>query len=364
MKLVSLDVLQSAVKAYIDASKIANPTFTATKEELTGLINKIFREVFLDGDYTEDLGFMDGFEVTVGNTIEEYFANFVAPEAYDEEGAGAMSPARPTWQKPTYSTRLGRKKFKTTKDYGTIQKAFNDVAGYEKLVMSIVKRLYDSVTLYLNDCKRQLIGNVCNKLESVGSDTAFAKGKAYSAGDRVANGVILENMTTAQNTYASLADAQKAGKAVALDLVTSIAVPADTETGEAFIKSVKTYAERFQKPAQGYSYNGNIAGRAPSYVLILKDGIMPSLEVDTLAGAFHDDKLAFPVEVKTVKDFGDNADCFALLIDSRAMMLHNAYRAVREQENGDGDFVNYFLHDEEIAFYSPNCMMHAWKKNA
>lgn len=363
MKLVSLDVLQSAVKTYIDSAKIANTAFTATTEELTGLINKIFREVFLDGDYSEDLGFMDGFQVTVGNTIEEYFANFVSPEDYDATGANALAPARPSWQKATYSSRLGRKKFKTTKDYGTIQKAFNSIEAYESLVMAIVKRLYDSVTLYLNDCKRQLIGTVCTKLEGVASDTAFAKGKAYKAGDRVANGVILEDMTTAQNAYASLADAQKAGKAVALDLVTSIAVPADTETGEAFIKSVKTYAEKFQKPNQGYSYNGNIAGRAPSYVLILKDGIMPSLEVDTLAGAFHDDKLAFPVEVKHVKDFGDNADCFALLIDSRAMKLHNAYRAVREQENGDGDFVNYVLHDEEIAFYSPNCMMHAWKKN-
>ena len=87
---------------------------------------------------------------------------------------------------------------------------------------------------------------------------------------------------------------------------------------------------------------------------------MPSVEVDTIAGAFHAEELAFPAEVHRVKDFGDS-DCFALLIDERAMKLHNAYRAVRESPNGDGDFMNYILHDDEIAYFSPNCMMHAWK---
>ena len=360
MKLVSLPQLNAIVKAYLDQDKIANPVFSASKESLTGLVNKIFAEVFLDGDYEEGLGFMDGFKVEVGNTIEEWFINFVSPEDYDETGATDRAPARPNYQKATYSERLGRKKFKTTVDMGTIQKAFSDRESYDRLIMSITKRLYDSLTLYLNDCKRHLIGTVCAKLESVATDTAFAKSKAYKAGDRVQGGVILEDMTTSQNTYNTLTDAVKAGKAVALDLVTSIAVPANAETGEAFIKSVKTYAEKFSKPAQGYSYNGNIAGKAPKYILLIKDGVMPSVEVDTIAGAFHAEELAFPAEVHRVKDFGDS-DCFALLIDERAMKLHNAYRAVRESPNGDGDFMNYILHDDEIAYFSPNCMMHAWK---
>ena len=360
MKLVSYDKLNEIVKVYLDQDKIANPTFVASEESITGLINKIFAEVFLDGDYNEDLGFMDGFQVEAGNTIEEYFLNFVSPENYDPEGANALAPARPSFQPATYSERLGRKKFKTTKDYGSIQKAFASRDDYDRLIMTIAKRLYDSLTLYLNDCKRHLIGLVCDRLESVASDTAFAKSKAYEVGARVANGVIIEKMTAAENTYENLDAAIAAGKATKLDLVTTLAAPNDAETGEAFIKSVKTYAEKFKKPQQGYSYNGNIAGKAPSFVLLIKDGVLPSLEVDTIAGAFHSEQLAFPAEVKQVKDFGDS-DCYALLIDSRAMKLHSAYRAVRQSENGDGDFVNYVLHDEEIAFFSPNCMMHAWK---
>ena len=50
MKLVSLPQLNAIVKAYLDQEKIANPVFSASKESLTGLVNKIFAEVFVDGD--------------------------------------------------------------------------------------------------------------------------------------------------------------------------------------------------------------------------------------------------------------------------------------------------------------------------
>ena len=359
MKLVSLPQLNAIFKAYLDQDKIANPVFSASKESLTGLVNKIFAEVFLDGDYEEGLGFMDGFKVEVGNTIEEWFINFVSPEDYDDTGATDRAPARPNYQKATYSERLGRKKFKTTVDMGTIQKAFSDRESYDRLIMSITKRLYDSLTLYLNDCKRHLIGTVCAKLESVATDTAFAKGTAYKAGDRVQGGVILEDMTTSQNTYNTLTDAVKAGKAVALDLVTSIAVPANAETGEAFIKSVKDYVAKFMKPRSGYSLNGNIAGKG-TYKLYVKEGILPSIEVDTMAGAFNQDKLAFGVPVVEVTDFGDNANVFAMLVDTRGIRVSNVEKIATSQMNGEGAFVNYYIHERPLAHWSPNVKTHVW----
>lgn len=363
MRLMTLEQLQATANAYINqATKLSHAGFTATKEDITGLVNKIFAEVFLDGDFSEDLGFMDGFKVEVGNTIEEYYAGFVSPEDYDESGAGDDAPARPDWAVPFYSDRLGRKKFKTTKDYGTIEKAFSDAAEYGKLVMSIVKRLYDSLTLYLNQCKRELIGAVCAKHESVESDAAYNPSTKYKKGDRFQNGVVIKDYDAGK----ALDTAVATGYAVKLDLVTKIAKPTDSATGEAFIESVKVFAEKFKKPQQGYSYNGNIAGKGPKYVLILKDGILPDLEVQTMAGAFQKDMLAFPVEVRTVKDFGSKAgeNAFAILTDERSMKLHNAYRAVRTRENADGDFINYVLHDDEIAYWSPNVMTHVWVEQA
>lgn len=358
MKMISLDALHAIVKSYVDENMIANTTFTATKEDLTGLLNKIAKEVTIDGDYSEGLDFMSGYDITLGNTIEEYFANFIAPEDYDETGADCKAPSRLTWQKPTYSSRLGRKKFKTTRDFGTIQKAFKDASDYEQLVSFITKRLYDSLEIYLNDVRRQALGFAANKALSVANDTIYNQGSAYVAGDRVKNGVIIDSITSPEAMSWDTALYQ--GKAVALDLSTELAIPTDVETGEAFIKSVKTYAKAFKKPHQGYSYNGNIAGAAPSYTLFVKEGILPSIEVDTLAGAFNKDMLEFGVRVVEVKNLGDS-EAYALLIDDRGIKVHNNYRAVRDDPNGEGDFVNYVLHDEETIFYSPNVMTHAWK---
>ncbi len=357
MNLISIDVLNELVKTYVDETKIGQPTFTATKEELTGLVNKIFATVMLDGDYSEGLDDLSGFDAAYGNTIEEYFQNFVSPEDYDESGAKVNAPARPSWQKTSYSTRLGRKVLKTTLDYGKYQTAFHDEATYAECVSKITKRLYDSLEIYLNTMRRDLLGKVADRLIGQKSETAFSASSAYTAGTHVAEGVVIADIAASE--FSDWSAAVKGGKAVTLDLSTTLAKPTDVETGEAFIKSVKTYVEKFSKPQQGYSYNGNIAGKGPKYKLYINEEIMPSIEVDTLAGAFHDDKLAFGVEVVKVKNFGDSK-AYALLADPRGIKLDNAYRAAREQPNADGDFVNYVLHDDEIAFFSPNVMMHAW----
>ncbi len=150
------------------------------------------------------------------------------------------------------------------------------------------------------------------------------------------------------------------GDAVYLDTFTNMVPPSDATTSEAFIKDVKEYAEAFQFPSQGFSLNGNIAGVAPKYILLVKKGIFPSLEVDTMAGAFHLEKLGFGVEAMTIKDFGNNKNTFAMLVDERAIKLHNTTRYTLEQINADGGFINYTIHDEELAFYSPNTMIHVW----
>lgn len=359
MNLIKIDDLKAIVKNVVDSAMIGGTDFTATFEDITGLANKIVGQVFLDGDYSEGLDDLSGFSAEFANTIEEYFENFVSPTDYDETGANALAPSRPTWQKPSYSSRCGRKVLKTTKDLGSIQKAFHSPEAYEACVNTITKRLFDSLELYLNEQRRGLLGFAADKLISVEKDTAFATSTAYVAGARVKGGVIVKDLAKASNTYASLSAAATAGYAVELDLSTTLAKPTDEATGEAFIESVKKYVEKFGKPQQGYSYNGNIAGKAPTYKLYIVEGIMPDIEVKTLAGAINEKRLGFGVEVVPVKNLGSSS-AYALLIDPRGVRLHNAYRAVREQPNGEGDFINYYIHDDEIMFFSPNVMGHAW----
>ena len=358
MNMISLTQLDEIVKAYLDEQKIANPSFDATKQDITGLVNKIIATITLDGDYSEGLDDLSGFDATLGDTIEEYFENFVSPEPFDETGADNMAPHRPSWQKPSYSTRLGKKTLPITVDAVKYQNAFHDEASYVAFTNMITKRLYDSLELYLNDLRRGLLGTVADKLIGQSSEVAFSAASAYAAGTHVKEGVVVKDITA--NEFASWDAAVTGGKAIALDLSTTMAKPTDVETGEAFIKSVKTYVEKFGKPQQGYSYNGNIAGKAPTYKLYINEGIMPSIEVDTLSGAFHEDKLGFGVEVVKVKNFGDSK-AYALLADPRGIKLHNNVRRATDDKNGKGDFINYYIHDEETAFFSPNVMMHAWK---
>lgn len=363
MRLLTLEQLAEVTREYINQeTKISHAGFTPSKEEITGLVNKIFKTITLDGEYDEGLDFMDGYKVPVGNTLEEWYEDFVSPEDYDIEGKTTNKPRRPSYRPAFYSDTLGRKTLSITKDFGNLERAFNTVDEYNVAVDKILSRLYNSLTIYENQCKRELIGAVAAKHESVANDPAYDPSKVYKGGERFQNGVILKDYDAAK----TLDVACKTGYATKLDLVTTIAKPTDSATGEAFIESVKLYASKFTRPRQGFSYNGNIAGKGPKYILLIKEGIKPNLEVQTMAGAFQADKLAFPVETIEVKDFGSKSDekAFAMLVDARSLKLHNAYRAVREQLNGEGDFLNYFLHDDEIAYWSPNVMTHVWVEQA
>ena len=79
------------------------------------------------------------------------------------------------------------------------------------------------------------------------------------------------------------------------------------------------------------------------------------LDVDTLAGAFHQERLNPGVDYKVIKDFGSTSSkAYAVLMDNRAIRLHVDYEAVRENFNGAGDFLNLFQHIELTGFISRN----------
>ena len=137
----------------------------------------------------------------------------------------------------------------------------------------------------------------------------------------------------------------------------------DLSLSTADIKQVKEDIEVASDVSEGHSLNGNTLGATQGLVLIVKQGVIPSLEVDTYAGAFNQNQLAVPAEIVVVKDFGSaDADYFAVLMDRRAMRLHNTYNATRDNANGDGDFLNIFRHTEDTAYLSRNAFFKAYKK--
>ena len=159
-------------------------------------------------------------------------------------------------------------------------------------------------------------------------------------------------------------DAIDGGYIIAYDLVSTLAKPVDTSTGEAFIKQLKADVEVASDYSEGHSLNLNTLGATPEngLVLVLKQGIMPSIEVDVQAGAFNGEKVALPTQIKVVPNLGSaNAKVWGVLIDARGLKLHNTYRAVRENINGKGDFLNMFFHTENTCFVSRNVFVKVYK---
>lgn len=366
MALISTEQLKAIVKTYLDEGNITmdSAEYAALDKisTVTGLINKIAATFTIEGDYTEEgLADLDGPEIANGDALEEYFRDFVEPSQFDETGAHAMAPSYPHNAPVSYSVEQAMQTFKTTERMSGYAQSFNDAAELATYVSGIARRLYDSETLWRNGLKKQLLGVVAKEHTLNPAKTyAAASAASLKIGEKVKDGngipyVVrkgIANNTTLENAVA-------AGQLVKLDLATTMAVPTDATTGEAFIKSVKNYVAKFMKPRSGYSLNGNIAGKG-TYKLYVKEGILPSIEVDTMAGAFNQDKLAFGVPVVEVTDFGDNANVFAMLVDTRGIRVSNVEKLAASDTNGEGAFVNYYIHERPLAHWSPNVKTHVW----
>lgn len=360
--------LKEVVATYIDENNIAVDSFTATKENSAGLTDKIGAIITLDNTFVDKLAIFDGMDLEWGKTIEEWYEDLILPIDYDSTGAHTLAPSDPSYRPVEYSYTLGRKVFKTTRRFDDLERAVNNESQFVELVSKITKRLYDSFTSFKYACKRQalgLIGKMC--VDAMTASTVYATGTAYSVNTVLkksassnVRGIVFSKITTANDK--TWDDAVKAGLIVELDLVSTLAMPVDTNTGEAFIKQIKIDAEKAGDESQGHSLNGNSLGVVGSLVLVLNHGIMPSLDVDTLAGAFHVDKLAYNAETVAIPDFGTNeGGIYAILCDARIMRMCKDYQATRTQENAEGDFINYVQHLEATMHISRNCFVKVYK---
>ena len=313
MAKMTADGIKTLASTYVAAAKQAG-SWSGSTNNLYGAIDKIGKMVMLDGSFIDKLPELDGDELPLGKTIEEYFIDLTLPEAYSNittEGAKDVVPALPTVEACSYNYSLGREKIKTTVPYNNVERAARSVEDASNMITKVLERLGNSYEMFKFAAKKQLLGNA-------------------------------------------------AEKAVTAGLVTTIAQPTDTLTSEAFIKQVKTDVETASFAHEG-GLNGSLIGAAPSLILYVKKGVMPVVEVEALAGAFNAEKLAIPATVKVVDDFGSNNDVYAVLVDPRGIKLHRDYHAIRQSENADGDFINYVDHSEHTGFISKNTFIKVYK---
>lgn len=368
MKL-SFAQLKEIVSTYVAENKISVATFEVTRDNTALLVDKIAKIFTLDTSFIDKLAVFEGEELSFGKTIEEWQQDLMLPENYSASGDGALSPHDPTYRPAFYSYTLGRKVIPTTIRNNDIERAVHFVEQFNGLIAMKSKRLYDSVAVWRYECKREILAkliSMCDKVKSTA--TSFSASSSYSVGAYLKSGspaeygVVVKPITASESATSTWSKCKSAGYVILLDLVREVAIPTDTSSGEAFIKAVKKDVEISQDISEGHSLNGNTLGASEGLVLLVKQGVMPVLDVDVIAGAFHEQKVAVPAEVMVIKDFGSDATgVYAMLVDRRGIRMHNTYRAVRENFNGSGDFLNLFYHSEDTAFISRNTFVKVYR---
>ena len=368
----SIAELKTAVASIVTDAKLSNASFSATRDNIVGLVDKIGKIVTLDSYLAIDkLAQFEGEYLSFGKTIEEWQQDLIQVANYDPTGAGAMSPYDPTYRPPFYSYTLGRKVIRTTIRNNDIERAVHFVEQLVEIVSMQTKRLQDSMAQYRYGVKREMLGKFIGlvadaydktKATELASTTKYVEGtQLWKTVDGVDHFGVVVKEIPATNTdgWATLVGA---GKIIEYNLLSVVAKPVDTSTGEAFIKALKGCLEQANDVSEGNSLNGNTLGAVEGLTLIVRQNILPSLDVDTMAGAFHLEKVGLPANVIVLRDFGSASDSFyAVLMDSRAMRLHNTYRATRENVNGDGDWLTLFEHTEDTAWISRNAYIHVFK---
>lgn len=319
MSKMTLSGLQSFVTAYVAAAKQAG-SWSATTDNIYGLIDKIGKQITIDGTFQDMLPELEGEDLPFGKTIEEYFADLILPEDYTDPVDGnsyGVTYHKPVTETPAYSYTLGRKKLCTSRPYDDYERAALGATEAANFTAKITERLYNSESLYRYAQKKQLLANLIAKAEAASN---------------------------------------------AATLVQTIAVPTDTNTSEAFIKQIKEDVEDASFANEGHSLADTLIGAAPELTLFVKKGVMPTVEVDALAGAFNKGDLAIPAKIKVIDDFGDNnTNVYAMLVDTRGIKLHNGYRATRTDEHGEEDFVTFTLHSENTGFISKFTFVKVYK---
>lgn len=129
--------------------------------------------------------------------------------------------------------------------------------------------------------------------------------------------------------------------------VVQIAPVTDDVTARNFIRALKLAALRLGDNTQAYNPSGIVQYTDPAdMVLFVKRDMLPTIQVDTLTGAFHEEYLTDALTGMIVlDDFGDPASpIVAALVDKDFFMIYQNMQEFTTLYNPEGLYWNYWLH--------------------
>ena len=307
--MANISNIKTFVAGVLQDAKIAQSAenFTAVINDTTGLVEKCMDQICLNQLFTDKLPELDGDEKEFGAYVEEYGMGLLVPKAatslVDGQSYGVPYYA-PAVQGTFHSWKLPEYIVAGSTSYNKYKSSMKSPEAYASFVSSVLKQMIDSYNQARYEEKKELLGWAANN--------------------------------------------------VAVKQV--LAKPVDTVSGETFIKKVKDIAEEASFARDITVGEKTITlGAAEGLTLYLNKGIMSSLEVDTLAGAFNKEDLAMPVTIKVV-DFGANGmgtnKAYGLIVDNRAIKLFPNRNTVGEDVNAYHDFVTVSRHVIDTPFVS------------
>ena len=317
MATLTINDLKTLAGQYVVATKQLQATYTPTVDEFTKCVTKIGQMFTVYMPIADKLPELTGNQLNFGQTVEEMMVNDFLPQKFEYvDKSGKRNARRATFAEAAYSYPLDEQIFELGVPRTQFQRVSLGQQSFSDMVSTTISTLDSSYNAWNYAAKRQLIGNMA---------TEAAKNPA---------------------------------------LVETIAKPIDTATGEAFIKKVKELVE-IAKDMNDHNLATHVCGAAPSLKLYVKQGVMPSLEVDTMAGAFNEAKLAVPAEIKTVLDFGTaDASIYAILVDERAIKLHDDINKVTTDYTAGVDQDNFYRLLKQTGFISKFAFIHVFKQPA
>lgn len=300
------------VSTVLSDAKIAESvdSFEAVKNDTTGLIEKCMDQICLNQIFEDKLPELNGDEKEFGAYIEEYAMGLLIPRASTAlvDGESYSTPyIAPALQGAFHSWRLPEYIIAGSTSYAKYKSSMKSPEAYGAYVGNVVKQMVDSYNQMRFEEKKGLLG--------------------YAA-----ENVAVKDTTTDK--------------------------PTDDITGEKFIKAVKNAIE----DASFARDIGDVTlGAAESFTLYLTKGIKAVLDVDTLAGAINQERLALPCEVKVVDDLGDST-AWGMLVDNRAIKLFPNRNEVGTDVNAYHDFVTTSRHVVDTPFVSKYATIIAFTK--
>ena len=307
--MANISNIKTFVAGVLQDAKIAQSAenFTAVINDTTGFVEKCMDQICLNQLFTDKLPELDGDEKEFGAYVEEYGMGLLVPKAatslVDGQSYGVPYYA-PAVQGTFHSWKLPEYIVAGSTSYNKYKSSMKSPEAYSSFVSNVLKQMIDSYNQARYEEKKELLGWAANN--------------------------------------------------VAVKQV--LAKPVDTTSGEAFIKAVKNIAEDASFARDITVGEKTITlGAAEGLTLYLNKGIMSSLEVDTLAGAFNKEDLAMPVTIKVV-DFGATGmgtnQAYGLIVDNRAIKLFPNRNTVGEDVNAYHDFVTVSRHVIDTPFVS------------